>query len=192
MTIDADLPQASPASVVDNDAPAVVVMGVSGAGKTLIGEALASAIGARFIEGDQLQPPENVARMAAGLPLTDELRAGWLERVGAEIAAARAAGVPAVAACSALKRAYRDRLRKLNPSLVFIHLELDPETARARVATRKGHFMPASLVDSQFATLEPPDLDELAFSLNALRPVEDLVDRAASFIRNNLKKRTAP
>ena len=192
MTIDADRPQPNPVSVAGDDPPAVVVMGVSGAGKTVIGEALASAIGARFIEGDKLQPEENVARMAAGLPLTDELRAGWLERVGMEIAAARASGVAAVAACSALKRAYRSKLRELNPSLVFIHLELDPETARARVATRKGHFMPASLVDSQFATLERPGLDEFAFSLNALRPIEDLVDTAASFIRNSTKKRAAP
>jgi gluconokinase len=192
MTIDADRPKASAVSLAGDDPPAVVVMGVSGAGKTVIGEALAAAIGARFIEGDRLQPPENVARMTAGLPLTDELRAGWLERVGAELAAARTTGVPAVAACSALKRAYRDRLRKLNPSLVFIHLELDPETARARVASRKGHFMPPSLVDSQFATLERPGLDEFAFALNALGPVEDLVETAASFIRNSLKKRTAP
>jgi gluconokinase len=189
MTIDTERTTASFLSAAGNDPPAVVVMGVSGAGKSVIGEALAAAIGARFIEGDQLQPEENVARMAAGLPLTDELRAGWLARVGTEIAASRAAGVPAIAACSALKRAYRDRLRALNPALVFIHLELDPETARARVATRKGHFMPASLVDSQFATLERPGLDELAFSLSALRPAEELVATAASFIRNSMAKR---
>jgi len=188
MTIDAGHSTASSPSAAGNDPPAVVVMGVSGAGKSVIGEALATAIGARFIEGDRLQPEENVARMAAGLPLTDELRAGWLARVGTEIAASRAAGVPAVAACSALKRAYRDRLRALNPALVFIHLELDTDTARARVATRKGHFMPASLVDSQFATLERPGLDELAFSLNALRPAEELVATAASLI-NRIAKR---
>lgn len=185
MTINADRSStAAPAAAADHP-PAVVVMGVSGAGKTVIGEALAEALGALFIEGDRLQPPENVARMAAGLPLTDELRAGWLQRVGTEIAAARASGMPAVAACSALKRAYRDRLRALNPSLVFIHLELDPETARARVAARKGHFMPASLVDSQFATLERPGGDERAFALNALRPVEELVATAASLIRSS-------
>lgn len=164
-------------------APAIVVMGVSGCGKSVVGTKLAEAVGARFVEGDMLHPPENIARMASGQPLTDDLRAGWLDRVGAEIAAAHAAGAPVVAACSALKRSYRDRLRRLNPGLVFLHLELDPETARRRVLDRKGHFMPPSLVDSQFAALERPAADEFALALNALRPLDELVAAASAFMK---------
>jgi gluconokinase len=158
--------------------PVAVVMGVAGCGKTVIGEALAERLGCRFIEGDRLHPPENVSRMSSGLPLTDELRAGWLDRIGAEMAASVTQGHGVVAACSALKRIYRDRLRSFVPGILFIYPEIDPETARQRVAARKGHFMPASLVDSQFATLEPPQADEKALRLDGLLDVGQLVERA--------------
>lgn len=163
-------------------APVVVVMGVAGCGKSVVGAALAEALGCRFIEGDGLHPPENVARMAGGQPLTDAHRAGWLDAVGAQLdEAGRSNG--GVAACSALKGAYRDRLRRLCPSLVFIHLAIDKGTARQRVGRRKGHFMPATLVDSQFADLERPAGDEAALSLDGTRPVAELVAEAADFLK---------
>ena len=165
-----------------NGKAALVVMGVSGCGKTAAGAALAKALGARFIEGDRLHPPENVERMARGEPLTDELRAGWLEAVGQALRAAVLGDEGAVAACSALKRIYRDRLKRSEPSIVFIHLVISREEAFRRVANRRGHYMPASLVDSQFATLEPPGADENAFSVSAERPVEEIVMAVMEFL----------
>lgn len=162
--------------------PAVVVMGVAGCGKSLVGAALAKAIGARFIEGDALQPSENVARMSRGEPLTDTLRAGWLDAVGQSIRAAMLGGEGAVAACSALKRIYRDRLRRCEPSVVFVYLVVTPREARRRVTGRRGHFMPASLVDSQFATLEPPGADEAALSVGAERPLDEIVAAVVEFL----------
>ncbi|RWH73804.1 MAG: gluconokinase [Mesorhizobium sp.] len=146
-------------------------MGVAGCGKTAVGEAVAEALGADFIEGDRLHPPENVARMARGEPLTDALRAGWLDAIGECIAASVADGRKVVAACSALKRSYRDRLSRFCPGTVFLYLKIDRETAWRRVANRKGHFMPASLVDSQFATLEEPAADERAVTVDGTRSV---------------------
>jgi gluconokinase len=160
--------------------PAVVVMGVAGSGKSVVGAALAEALGIRFIEGDRLHPPENVARMASGLPLTDTDRQGWLDIIGKEIASAASRGEGAVAACSALKRAYRDRLRRHCATIAFVYLQIDPSTARQRVSGRKGHFMPASLVESQFADLEPPTADEGILTLDASRPVAELVSTAAA------------
>jgi gluconokinase len=165
-----------------NGKSAIVVMGVSGCGKTAVGTALAAAIGARYIEGDRLHPPENVERMARGEPLTDELRAGWLDAVGQAVRAALLGDEGAVAACSALKRIYRDRLRRAEPSIVFVHLVISREDAFRRVASRRGHYMPASLVDSQFATLEPPDGDETAFSVSATRPIDEIVAAVLEFL----------
>jgi len=156
-------------------APAIVAMGVAGCGKTVVGEALAEALSAVFIEGDRLHPPENVARMARGEPLTDALRESWLDAIGERIAASVADGHKAVAACSALKRRYRGRLRGFCPGIIFLYLKIDRETAWRRVASRKGHFMPASLVDSQFATLEEPGPDELAITVDATRTVAAIV-----------------
>jgi gluconokinase len=164
-------------------APVAVVMGVAGCGKSVVGAALGEALGCRFIEGDGLHPPENVARMAGGQPLTDAHRAGWLDAVGKELSEAARVGSGGVAACSALKRIYRDRLRRLCPDLVFIHLAIDQETARERVGRRKGHFMPATLVESQFADLEPPAEDEAALNLDGTRPVAELVAEAVEFLK---------
>ena len=163
-------------------AGAVVVMGVAGCGKTVVGEGLAKALGWRFIEGDQLHPPANIERMSAGLPLTDAHRWSWLDAIGTRIAEAGRDGVGSVAACSALKRAYRDRLRSHDGRILFVYLEIDKATAAARVAARKGHFMPASLVDSQFADLEPPSRDEAAVRLDARGAVGDLVAEAAAVL----------
>ncbi|WP_376706075.1 gluconokinase [Mesorhizobium sp. ISC25] len=155
-------------------------MGVAGCGKSVVGEALAAALGALFIEGDRLHPPENVARMASGQPLTDALREGWLDAIGQRMAASVASRQGVVAACSALKRSYRDRLRGFCPDIVFVYLEIDPATAMRRVGNRKGHFMPASLVESQFATLEAPAADEAAMTLDGTRRVADTVATALS------------
>jgi gluconokinase len=159
---------------------AIVVMGVSGCGKTVVGEALASRLGAAFIEGDRLHPPENVARMAASQPLTDAHRAGWLDKIGTAIAQAHDEGQGVVAACSALKRIYRDRLRDKAGAILFVHLDVSPLVARARVGRRKGHFMPASLVDSQFADLERPGRDEDALTMDGTLPVEDIVTKVVA------------
>ncbi|MET2825965.1 gluconokinase [Mesorhizobium shangrilense] len=163
--------------------PAIVVMGVAGCGKSIVGKGLAATLGATFIEGDRLHPPENVARMASGEPLTDTLRAGWLDAIGQQVAASVSSGLSVVATCSALKRGYRDRLRGFCRGIVFLYLEIDPATARRRVANRRGHFMPASLVDSQFAILEAPEADEAALTLDAKRPVADIVAEAAGLLR---------
>jgi gluconokinase len=151
----------------------IVVMGVSGSGKTVIGSRLAEALGGRFAEGDRFHPPENIKRMSAGLPLRDEDRWGWLDAIASEIGEAERHGETLVVACSALKRVYRDR---------FIYLEVGRDAAAARVAARKGHFMPASLVDSQFAALEPPALDESTLKLDATKDPAELVAFAASAI----------
>jgi gluconokinase len=145
-------PSANPSEPV-----AVVVMGVSGAGKTTAGRALAEFLGADFIDGDDLHSAAARAKMRAGHPLDDNDRWPWLDRIAAALREKRGAR-GAVVACSALRRAYRDRLRAgVGPTLRFVYLKASPDLMRARVASRKGHYMPASLVDSQFAALEPPD-----------------------------------
>jgi gluconokinase len=165
-----------------SDLPPVVVMGVTGCGKSVVGSAIAGRLHATFLEGDRFHPPENIGLMSRGTPLNDANRAGWLDLIGAELARTANAGRRVVAGCSALKRAYRDRLRARNPDLLFVFLEIDRETAYSRVAARKGHFMPASLVTSQFADLEPPGADENAITLDARRSVAELVASAAGFI----------
>ena len=157
-------------------------MGVAGCGKSVVGSALAAALGAIFVEGDGLHPPENVARMASGEPLTDALREGWLDAIGRQIAASAGSGQSVVATCSALKRSYRERLRGFCRGIVFVYLEVDPATAKRRVGNRKGHFMPASLVDSQFAILEAPAAEEPALTLDGTRPVAKLVSEAVSLL----------
>jgi len=159
---------------------AVVVMGVAGSGKSVVGAALASRLGCPFVEGDLLHPPENVERMRSGQPLTDLDREGWLDTIGRSIAKARSEGDEVVAACSALKRRYRDRLRSWHPNIVFLYLSIDQAAAHSRVADRLHHFMPASLVDSQFADLEVPSSEEAAIVLDAALPVETLVEEAAA------------
>lgn len=156
----------------------VVVMGVSGSGKTIIGSALAEALGARFAEGDKFHPPENISRMSAGMPLRDEDRWGWLDAIAVEISNAERNGEKLVVACSALKRVYRDRLRRVSRNLRFVYLEIAHDAAAVRVAARKGHFMPASLVDSQFADLEPPIAGENAVTLDATMSPAEIVAHA--------------
>lgn len=161
---------------------AVVIMGVAGCGKSVVGQALAAALRWRFVEGDMLHSDENVARMTSGVPLEDSHRWDWLDAIGTRLAEANKDGADAIAACSALKRSYRDRLRTFAPAVLFLHLEVDPDTARQRVSGRKGHFMSPGLIDSQFDTLERPGADEAAFVLDGRWPEAELVERARSLV----------
>ncbi|MGW0735506.1 gluconokinase [Streptomyces sp. NPDC002851] len=136
----------------------VVVMGVTGTGKSTVGQLLAGELDVPYADADAFHSEANVAKMASGVPLDDADRWPWLDAIGAW--ARDRAGRGGVVSCSALKRSYRDRLRAAAPGLVFLHLAGDRELIRARQAARKGHFMPSSLLDSQFATLEPLAADE--------------------------------
>lgn len=165
---------------------AVVVMGVSGCGKSTLGRALADALGWRFVEGDMLHPPANIAKMAAGVALDDDDREPFLEAVGTALAAGRAEGV--VAACSALRRAYRDRLRAAAGDIVFVLPLLDGTGLLPRLAARAGHFMPASLLDSQLATLELPDSDERAILLDGASPLDAQLTRALAALHTRERR----
>lgn len=138
----------------------LLVTGVSGSGKSTVGRLLARRLSWQYAEADDFHPAANLAKMAAGHPLTDADRQPWLAAIGAWIDQATAEGRPAVVSCSALKRAYREQLRGGRPNVRLIYLDAGRETIRARLATRRGHFFPATLVDSQFADLEPPADDE--------------------------------
>jgi gluconokinase len=154
----------------------LVIMGVSGCGKSTVGEGLAKALHLPFLEGDSLHPPRNVALMAAGTPLTDEDRAGWLDTI-----AARLAALPddegLVVSCSALKRAYRDRLRRAAPDVRFVHLHGTPVLLAQRLQQRQHLYMPPTLLDSQLATLEMPTADEHVIALNIADPVPQLLQQ---------------
>lgn len=142
---------------VNSHPRAVIVMGVSGSGKTSIAAGIAEKLGISFIEGDSLHPSANVEKMSKGIPLTDEDRMPWLDTIGADIAAALSKSVGIVVSCSALKRTYRDRLRSAaGGQLYFIYLEGSRKLLTSRMGARKGHFMPPSLLESQLATLEVP------------------------------------
>jgi len=160
-------------------------MGVCGCGKSSVGERLAREIGASYIEGDAFHPPDNVARMAAGVPLTDDDRQGWLETLAAQLADARKQGRSVVLACSALKRRYRDTLRSGAPDLHFVHLHGERTMLAARMAARQDHYMPASLLDSQLATLEAPGADERTITLDAGAPIETLVQTALAQLQGS-------
>ncbi len=149
----------------------IVVMGVAGAGKTTVGEALARAHGAPFCDADDLHTPAAVAKMARGEALTDEDRWPWIVRV--REAAERAANPRCVVACSCLRRAYRDVLRATEMRVVFVYLPVDPAVVMDRLQRRRGHFMKADMLASQLATLEPPDADE-AITVSQAR-VDDIV-----------------
>lgn len=150
----------------------IVVMGVSGCGKSSVGAALSGALGIPYRDGDDLHPAVNVAKMRAGEALTDADRWPWLDRVAQELARL----APVIVGCSALRRAYRDRIRAgAGGPVLFVHLAGSREVIAARMAARSGHFMPASLLDSQFATLEPPGPDEAAITVDIDQPMDRLV-----------------
>lgn len=153
-------------------------MGVSGAGKTTVGMAAAALAGVPFLDADALHPESNVAKMAAGTSLDDADRAPWLDAV----AAALVTEAPCIMACSALRAAYRDRLRVDAPLARFALLDLDRPALEARLAAREGHFMPARLLDSQLATLEPPTPGEGVLVLDAERPIDELAAAVAALL----------
>lgn len=147
-------------------------MGVSGCGKSTVGAALADRLHVPFADADDLHPPANIAKMSAGHPLDDDDRRVWLDRVGEWLADHRDGGVMS---CSALKRKYRDRLRAHSPSTVFLHLNGSREVISDRQAARKGHFMPTSLLQSQFETLEPLGSDESGVVVDVDESVDAII-----------------
>jgi gluconokinase len=155
----------------------VVVMGVSGSGKTTVAHALASRLRWVFAEGDDFHPSANVTKMSAGLPLTDDDRRPWLAAIAAWIGDQERLGRGAVVTCSALRRIYRDRLRDGHPSVRFVHLTVDESILSERLAHRRGHFLPVSLLPSQLAAMEPLQADEPGASLPGEEPVDEVVAR---------------
>lgn len=150
-------------------------MGVAGSGKSVIGAAFANALGVEFVEGDKYHSKENVQRMSAGIPLTDDDRARWLRSLALRILEAKDAGTGLVVSCSALKRAYRDILRAEARDLRFVFLKGQRALIAERLAGRRGHFMPPSLLDSQFAALEEPAPDENAWVCDVRQSPQDIV-----------------
>jgi gluconokinase len=159
--------------------PLLVVMGVSGSGKSTVGAAIAQRLRVPFGDADDFHPPANVAKMTAGQPLDDHDRGPWLEAIGEWLAAHSDGGVMS---CSALKRSYRDRLRGHAPTVEFLHLDGSPEVIAARQASRPGHFMPSALLSSQFATLEPLAPDERGVVVDVAQSVDRIVEQYVASI----------
>jgi gluconokinase len=155
----------------------IVVMGVSGSGKSTVGAALAQRLRVPFADADDFHPAANIAKMSAGHPLDDDDRHPWLERIGQWLAEHADGGVMS---CSALKRKYRDQLRSQHADTVFLHLAGTPELIARRQASRPGHFMPASLLTSQFETLEPLGDDERGVTIDVGRSIDSIVNQYVS------------
>jgi gluconokinase len=158
-------------------APVIIVMGVSGSGKTTVGALLAGKLGWTYAEADNFHPASNVDKMAHGHPLTDEDRRPWLDAIGRWIDERRAADEPGVVSCSGLKRAYRDRLRADRPEVRMVFLEGSFELVKRRMVARHGHFMLASMLESQFADLEPPQPDEGIVTISVEATPGEIVDK---------------
>src|ERR1700682_2599126 len=156
----------------------IVVMGVSGSGKSTVGAALAQRLRVPFADADDFHPQANVAKMTARQPLNDDDRSRWLEASGEWLAEHCDSG--GVMSCSALKRKYRDQLRRHCPDVIFLHLSGSPAVIGRRQASRPGHFMPASLLASQFETLEPLDPDERAITIDVDQDIDSIVDTYVS------------
>lgn len=161
-----------------------VLMGVSGCGKTSVGLALAKPGDITFVDGDALHPPANIAKMASGTPLNDVDRAPWLADVGRTLAETDG---PVAIGCSALKKKYRDWIRDaVGEPVGFIHLDAPKDVLEQRVNDRDGHFMPAGLLDSQLAALEPLDADELGSKVDISKPLPDVIQQSDTYIRKTL------
>ena len=156
----------------------VVVMGVSGSGKTTVARGIAEATGLVFAEADDFHPAANVEKMRSGIPLADDDRWPWLSELARWMAEQAAVGASTIMACSALKRAYRDVLASGPPSVFFVHLFGDPGLIEARISGRTGHYMPASLLGSQLATLEPLQPDETGLVIDVALPLDRIVAAA--------------
>lgn len=161
----------------------IVVMGVSGAGKSSVGQALATQLGASFIDGDALHPEANVRKMASGVPLTDDDRWPWLHLVGTKLSTSSQGGT--IVACSALKRSYRDAIRTAAPDTTFILLQADRPALQDRLTQRPGHFMPASLLDSQLETLEELQDDESGLMIESAGGIETTAERIRSLLERS-------
>lgn len=165
-------------------APLLVVMGVSGSGKSMVGALLAEALGLVFLEGDALHSAQNIARMASGIALTDADRREWLEQLSDRLAQAARSGQGLVVSCSALKRVYRDLLRRGAPRLCFVYLAGDAALLAARTAARLDHYMPPSLLGSQLDTLEPPGADENALRFDVVELPHTIVHSVLRALRD--------
>ncbi|WP_433257212.1 gluconokinase [Streptosporangium sp. CA-135522] len=174
-------------AVPTSTAPLLVVMGVTGSGKTTVGAALGQRLRVPFADADDFHSAANIAKMSAGIPLDDGDRLPWLQTIGSWLA--RNAATGGVVSCSALRRGYRDILRDSAPAVSFLHLDGDAEVVRRRMAGRPGHFMPASLVASQFATLEPLEPDEHGIVLDLDKPVDEIVE---AYLAATRSPRTRP
>lgn len=157
-----------------------ILMGVAGSGKSVSGSALAERLGLPFRDADEFHPQANIDKQAAGIPLDDDDRRPWLAAIGAWLYEHRETG--AIVTCSALKRQYRDQLRDASPGVPFLHLEGPEAVAATRVGSRPGHFMPASLVRSQYETLEPLQADEIGLVIDFTLPVDEIVDAFVAYL----------
>lgn len=162
-----------------NTAPRIVVMGVSGSGKSTVGALMGHEMKLPYVDGDDLHPESNIKKMAEGIPLTDEDRWPWLEDVGAWLAEQKDGGI---IGCSALKRSYRDQIRSAAPDAIFVHVHGPRELLQDRMETRPGHFMPPSLLESQIDTLEPLTYDEVGAVFDVTFPVDRIVADAQEWI----------
>ena len=158
----------------------IIVMGVSGSGKTTVARGIATAMGWEFAEGDAFHPEANIAKMSSGQPRTDEDRWPWLRAIGSWIDSHDRSGTSAVITCSALKQVYRDILREGRPTVRFVHVTADPELIEDRMEHHQGHFMPASLLPSQLTTLEKLQTDEPGLAVSAAGKPDDVLRRALS------------
>lgn len=163
-------------------APLVVVMGVSGCGKSTVGRLIAKRLSCEFLEGDDLHPPRNLERMAAGIALTDHDRRDWLKAIAEQLADAHAARYGLIVSCSALKSSYRNQLRTASNALAFVHIHGSLDVLEARMQSRTGHFMPPSLLASQLQTLEPPGPDERSITLDVAWPAEQIAEQACAWL----------
>ena len=173
--------------VVIASAPILVVMGVAGTGKSTVAGMLAKHLNWELQEGDDLHPPENVAKMAAGIPLDDDDRWPWLDAIAAWIRNKTERGEPGLVTCSALKRSYRDRLR--GPNVVFVFLNGSSEVIEARMARRQHHYMPLSLLHSQLATLEPPGSDENVLEVGLAGTPEEEVAEVLQALQGRIRSK---
>ena len=160
----------------------IVVMGVSATGKTTVGEGLAEELGCEFIEGDELHPGANLEKMSQGIPLTDEDRRPWLQAIADLVALRDTEGTSTVVTCSALRRSYRDVLRSAAP-VFFVHLEAPFDVLEERMSRRTKHFMPTTLLRSQFETLEPLGDDEAGAAVDVTPPIDEVVEEAVNAVR---------